>query len=218
MEIQMSITPTEDERNPGSGTAQGLIDFLSWAIDNNYMNAATGGGIRTGVKKVLEAEPDLDTIDIRHADVPDILHRFHIRARGTMKDRSLDVYESRFRGAIEMYIKWLDKDKDWMPTSTRARKATTTGGAVKSQVQATNTTAVDVDEHTGLSGPSTPGVITYPFPIRVGLQGRITLPENLTRREADRISAFIKTLAMEDETVYEHSPRAISGVVMNDDQ
>ena len=59
---------------------------------------------------------------------------------------------------------------------------------------------------------------TYPFPIRAGLQGRITLPENLTRREADRISAFIKTLAMEDEAVYEHSPRAITGVVMDDDE
>lgn len=214
----MSITPTEDVRSPNSGTAQGLIDFLSWVIDNNYVNAATGGGLRTGVRKVLEAEPDLDAIEIRHADVDDILHRFHNRVRGTMKDRSVEVYESRFRGSIEMYIKWLDKDKDWVPAQSRTRKSTTSGGAVKRQVPATETpTALPVDEHTGSSGPSTPGVITYPFPIRVGLQGRITLPENLTRREADRISAFIKTLAMEDETVYEHSPRSITGVVMDNE-
>ena len=210
----MSITPTEDSRNPGSGTAQGLIDFLSWVIDNNYMNAATGGALRTGVRKVLEAESDLDAIEIRHADIDDILHRFRNRVRGTMKDRSVEVYESRFRSSIEMYIKWLDKDKDWMPTQTRTRKPSST---TKRQATEPQATTEHVDEHDQLA-PSGPGVITYPFPIRAGLQGRITLPENLTRREADRISAFIKTLAMEDETVYEHSPRAISGVVMDDNE
>lgn len=212
----MSITSTEDVRDPVSGTAQGLIDFLAWASDNHYVNTSSASALRTGVKKVLEVEPDLDAIDIRHADIDDILLRFHNRARGKMKDRSVDVYESRFRSSIDMYIKWLDKDKDWIPASSRARKATTSGGAVKRQVPLIDTTtAVAVDEHSTSSAPSGPGVITYPFPIRAGLQGRITLPENLTPREADRISAFIKTLAMEDESVYEHSPRAISGVVMD---
>jgi hypothetical protein len=211
----MSTTPTEEERNPGSGTAQGLIDFLSWATEKDYLTAATGNSLRTGVNKVLEAEPDLDAIDIRHADIDDILHRFNNRARGKLKDRSVEVYESRFRTSIELYIKWLDNPKDWLPAPSRTRKSTSSGGAGKRQVQAT---AAGADGHDSTAvTPSGPGVITYPFPIRPGLQGRITLPENLTSREADRISAFIKTLAMEDEIVYEHSPRAISGVVMDNE-
>lgn len=212
----MSTTTTEEERNPGSGTAQGLTDFLSWATEKNYLTAPTGSSLRTGVNKVLEAEADLNAIDIRHADMDDILHRFQNRAKGKLKDRSVEVYESRFRTSVEMYIRFLNKEKDWAPAPSRTRKSTSSGGSVKRQEQAT--TVVAVGEDATSSAPSSPGVITYPFPIRPGLQGRITLPENLTRREADRISAFIKTLAMEDEIIYEHSPRAITGVVMDDDE
>jgi hypothetical protein len=41
-------------------------------------------------------------------------------------------------------------------------------------------------------------MITYPFPIRPGMQGKITLPEDLTRREVQRIAAFVGTLATDD--------------------
>jgi hypothetical protein len=130
-----------------------------------------------------------------------------------MKDQSVDVYESRFRSCIEMYIKWLNDEKDWMPATSRARKSVSSGGAAKRQgAPVAPLRAPDATEE----APSGPGVITYPFPIRAGVQGKITLPEDLTRREADRISAFIKTLAIEDEAAYDHSPRAISGLVMDD--
>jgi hypothetical protein len=206
----MSITPAEDGPNPGSGTAQGLVDFLHWVSDHHYMNATTASGLRTGVKKVLEVEPDLDAVDIRHADIDDILNRFHNRSRGKMKDRSLEVYESRFRSSIDMYLKWLDKDKDWQPAAGRTRKPTST--ATKHDVNEKHTsTDPEGEGDTTPSARSGPGTITYPFPVRAGLQGKITLPEDLTPREAERISAFIKTLAMEDESAHEQSPRAIGG-------
>jgi hypothetical protein len=44
-----------------------------------------------------------------------------------------------------------------------------------------------------------PSMITYPFPIRPGLQGTITLPENLSQREAKRIFAFVAALVSEEE-------------------
>jgi hypothetical protein len=46
-------------------------------------------------------------------------------------------------------------------------------------------------------------MIKYPFPIRPGLQGTITLPEDLSMREAKRIAAFVSTLAIEDEPAAE---------------
>lgn len=214
----MSTAEYEDGRSPQSGTAQGMIDFLGWVIDNNYMNGGTASGLRTGVKKVLEAEPDLDAIDVRHADLDDILHRFHFRNRGKMKDKSVEVYESRFRSSVEMYRKWLDKDKDWLPASARSRKSSGNGAATTKRPAAAKATqqpaaAVESEVQFASAGP---GLITYPFPIRAGMQGKITLPENLSSREADRISAFIKTLAIEDDTIYAHTPRAIEGRVMDD--
>ena len=40
------------------------------------------------------------------------------------------------------------------------------------------------------------------------MQGKITLPEDLTIREAKRIAAFIATLAMEEDYIAE-GPRAL---------
>ncbi|WP_460932316.1 hypothetical protein [Phycicoccus ginsengisoli] len=196
----MSTNPAEAEPNPNSGTAQGLIDFLTWVLDNDYMNAATASGLRTGVKKVLEAEPDLSALDIRHADVDDILLRFRNRNRGKMKDKSVEVYESRFKSSCDMYVKWLNGDKDWNPVASRSRRPSN-GEKRVSKPQPSPVVAPREDDVTHVAAQ--PGLITYPFPIRSGLQGKITLPENLTQREAERISAFIKTLAFEDEVVYE---------------
>jgi hypothetical protein len=216
----MSTAETEDGPHPQSGTAQGMVDFLGYVIDNHYMNGATASALRTGVKKVLEAETDLDAIDIRHADLDDILHRFHFRARGKMKDKSVEVYESRFRSSVEMYRKWLDKDKDWLPASARTRKPSGNTPAPSKRGATSKTSkepaAAALVEHELTLAPSGPGLITYPFPIRAGMQGKITLPENLSSREAERISAFIKTLAIEDDTVYSHSPRLIEGTVVDE--
>jgi hypothetical protein len=41
-------------------------------------------------------------------------------------------------------------------------------------------------------------MITYPIVIRPGVHGKITLPEDLTPREARRIAAIIPTLALDE--------------------
>jgi hypothetical protein len=42
-------------------------------------------------------------------------------------------------------------------------------------------------------------IITYPFPLREGVLASIELPDDLTRREARRLSAFIESLAIDTE-------------------
>jgi len=45
--------------------------------------------------------------------------------------------------------------------------------------------------------------ITYPFPLRPGVLASVDLPADLTTREADRLVAFIKSLAMDLPTADE---------------
>ena len=123
----MSTAETERWPNLRSGTAQGLNEFLGYVIEQNYMNSSTASALRTATSKVLEAEPEPDALDIRHADLDDILHRFHFRNNGKMQDKSVKVYESRFNTSIIMYRKWLDNDKDWLPASARARRSSNNG-------------------------------------------------------------------------------------------
>jgi hypothetical protein len=193
----------EEGVSPSSGTAAGLIAFLDYMIKHNEMVEATASSFRTACKRTLETEGDLDSLDIRNADLDAIIRRFRIKYRASMKSQSLDTYEQRFRDSVTMYRKWLNDDPDWRPTRRR-RTATSNGGpssrGAGRQTRPPETQASvspQIDNEPDIAGR--PGMITYPFPIRPGLQGTITLPENLSRREAKRISAFVAALVSEEE-------------------
>lgn len=195
-EVSVAITQTEEQgASPGDGSAAGMIAWLGWVIDKNEMVDATAGALRTGCQKVLAVEDDWNSLDVRGMDVDSIVTRFRNKHRGDMKTSTLDAYEQRLRQSVDMYVKWLNDDPTWKPAQRRrATKAangngTTPGAAVKVKQQ----------EQAKVDPPPQPGMITYPFPIRPGMQGKITLPENLSMREAKRIAAFVSTLAFEDE-------------------
>jgi hypothetical protein len=182
------------------GTVEGCVEFLGYTIKHGYLNKNTASAIRTGVKRIQTEVPDISEADLRTMNVDEAMSRFRTLARGKdIKQQSIDEYERRFRQARDLYLKFLNHE-DWMtPQRTRAssngqgdRPRASRQRAASGDVVASN---AEVPFLTG------PGLITYPFPIRAGLQGKITLPENLTSREAERISAFVKTLSMEGDTV-----------------
>ena len=195
----MAITQTEEQgASPGDGTAAGMIAWLGWVIDKNEMVDTTASALRTGCQKVLAVEDDWNALQVKTMDVDSIVSRFRNKHRGDMKTSTLDAYEQRLRQSVDMYVKWLNDDPSWKPAQRRRTvKAASTGNggstatAVKPKQQVQDPPKVDT--------PHAPGMITYPFPIRPGMQGKITLPEDLSMREAKRIAAFVSTLAFEDE-------------------
>jgi len=40
-------------------------------------------------------------------------------------------------------------------------------------------------------------MVSYPFPLKAGVVGRITLPEDLSEREAARVGRFVGALAVD---------------------
>lgn len=186
--------------NPSTGTGAGMIAFLDYAIKRKEMVEATAVALRTGCKKVLEIEDDSNTVDLKTADVDDIIRRFRNGARGQMKDRSIDQYEQRFRQTVDMYRKWLVDDPTWRPAG-RAPK-TANGSSTARAATPRNTVTPVQGGGTGMprhDEPAAPGMITYPIPIRPGVHGRIVLPEDLTTREAQRIAQFVAALAFEEQ-------------------
>src|SRR5215831_13207919 len=121
----------DDTANPRSGTGAGLLSFISYLIEKNEMVSATASALRTGCVKVLSIEDDMSAVDLRTADVDDILRRFRNRWRGEIKDKSLDQYEQRFRQATTMYRKWLNSEPDWLP-----KRSGTPGNPRRSEVAA----------------------------------------------------------------------------------
>jgi hypothetical protein len=197
--MSVALTEMEESANPGSGTGAGMIAFLNFLIRKNEMVEATAVALRTGCRKVLDTEDDWANVDIRTLDVDGLITRFRNRSRGDLADRSVSNYEQRFRSTVEMYRKWLDDDPTWRP-STRTRS--TTAGAKRTASTSTNPPAVaPAGEPTPetLAAPPAAGMVTYPLPIRPGLQGRLVLPDDLTAKEAKRIANFVSALAFDEQ-------------------
>lgn len=184
--------------SPNEGTALAMIAWLGWTISTHELREATASALRTGCQKVLDVESDLESLDMKSADVDGIITRYRNKHRGTMKDQTIETYEQRFRQTVEMYLKWLDGDTSWRPA--QRQRASSGSGDAKPARKAAKQAEPKVQERVHQQHePTVPGMIKYPFPIRPGLQGTITLPEDLTMREAKRIAAFVSTLALEDE-------------------
>lgn len=179
------------------GTGAGLLAFLTWTIEKNELNTSTAQALRTASKRILEVEDSPDDVDLRSADLENLVARFTNKSRDRFNEASLRTYQQRFRQSVEMYIAWLD-GHEWRPARPRTRTPDARGGGAK-------TSARTSTERSAETTPSAPGdrssastLIEYPFPIRPGLRARLWLPENLTAREAQRLADFMCALAVEE--------------------
>lgn len=199
MSVEASMEP--EEAQPSSGTGAGLIAFLNWAIRKNELAKDTASALRTGCRKVLEAEGEWATLDIRSLDVEDLLRRFRNKERGgDLSDKSVAVYEQRFTSTVDMYRKWLDNDADWRPARTRPTTVKRNGGSNGSMPSgAKASTGLNVEPASKPESLPVTGMVTYPLPIRPGVQGRLILPEDLTAKEAKRVANFVSALAFEEQ-------------------
>jgi hypothetical protein len=194
-----------EEVDPSSGTGAGMIAFLNFAINRNEMIEGTAVALRTGVNRVLETDESFRQMSVQDMDVDDVLRRFRIKFRGKMKDASLSEYEKRFRQTADMYRKWLIHDPSWRPaprkvTAPRRSKAENgaSGTAVKPAGSVSGSQKTRVAP--GVSNPPAPDatMITYPYPVRPGLVAQVSLPADLTVKEAERVAKFVASLAFEE--------------------
>jgi len=199
--MAMTVTDT-DAAGPGSGTGEGLIAFLDYLIKKNEMVESTASALRTGCRKVLQIEADWQDADIRTLDVEGLLLRFRNKYRGDLAERSISNYDQRFRSTVEMYRKWLANDATWRP---RPRSGMGAGSPSRSTALRA-TKAADQPEALPASGssveaaalPAGTTMVTYPLPLRPGVHVRLFLPEDLTPKEAQRVSTFVSALAFEE--------------------
>jgi hypothetical protein len=195
-------TPTAGELDRQmSGTADGLIAFLDWAARTGELSANTAAGYKTAVTRVLEIDGEAwaDT-SIRELDVSRQMDRFARLRASRYNPTSLRTYGNRLSAAVTHYLKYLDD-----PATFRAAHPGTPRAKVSDKAKAARLTARDgsgsgigADIASTSAGRTTSGdLVQYPFPIRTGLMAYISLPRDLSRTEAQRISAFVASLAID---------------------
>lgn len=172
------------------GTGLGLVEFWHWAAQRGLMNKNTAGALRAVCVKVLEVEgDDLASVDLQTLDIEDLLKRFETLRKQKYKPQSLQVYKSRFRKAVEMYLGYLENPSGWRPDIQK--RPVVRAGVRRRQAHVLPG-----------SPPADAGseLVEYPFPIRPGVIATLVLPADLKNRDLTRLNAFLRTLTEDDES------------------
>jgi hypothetical protein len=150
-------------------TAAQLIDFTHELVRLGSINAATGGSYRSAIRKVLKVNgPGWEQIDIQQLDVDAQLDRFEAERSGAYGPQSLRTYRGRFKTVVAHFL--------------------------DDEVGALQGPDPEVTDQSGGADE----VRNYDFPLDTLRSALFTLPRNLSRRDAERISAFVSSLVIDD--------------------
>jgi hypothetical protein len=168
------------------------------------MASRTAEAYRSAATRILaiDGEDWLGT-DLRSIDVDMQMDRF-VRLEGTnFKPETLQTYKSRVRSAIGEYLRYIDNPKSYRrPTSPRSERQRTSnrGGSSRLGSGGSDTgVPPQTEDRPAADGAvgDRPNLVKYPFPLRSGQMAYFELPRDLSRAEAQRMAAFIASLAID---------------------
>jgi hypothetical protein len=182
-----------------SGTADGLIAFLDWAARTGELSANTAAAYKTAVTRVLEIDGEAwaDT-SVRELDVSRQMDRFARLRASRYNPTSLRSYGNRLSAAVTHYLKYLDDPATFRAANPSTPRAKGSEKAVRRTARDGSGSASVADtSRTGTSRIASGDLVQYPFPLRAGVMAYFSLPRDLSRTEAQRIAAFIASLAID---------------------
>jgi hypothetical protein len=184
----------------GSGTSQGLIEYLDQLISKGKATPGSIVPLKSTLKQVLSTVVDGEEwkdINIRELDVDDFINRFKNKTIGKYSPSSYTVYQSRINKVKEWYIKFL-LDPGWAPKieATGKIQRVKTKPSISSSESTVKNDFIDTGK---LEKPNSVlnDLITYPFPLREGKIVYLSLPIDLTPAEAGRLSKFLDSVSVD---------------------
>ncbi len=172
-----------------SGTGVGLYEFLDWVADNGDVHPVTANAFKVASRKILSLGGDPDAVDVRTIDVEYLLDRFEARFKDDYKPSSMSSYKTRVRQAIALYLAWLDGNPDWV------RIVRTRGASRLDELRSVKTESTGVPSVASVSTSVSPKLVKHSLPLRPDLMIQIELPVELTTADAERVAAFVRSLA-----------------------
>jgi hypothetical protein len=179
-----------------SQTVEGLLAFCDYLKEKHYLGTNTVEGWKTAIKKVFEGvEGDAHgAVQLTGLDLDSYLRRFQVAEGRGYKTETIGVYGRRIKNAIEAQQHYLDTGD--VPTfKTGAIRSKDNGEAAKPKPKQSTPAKRETK-----SGQETGDLIEFPFPLRTGQMARLHLPpQGLHPKDADRMSAFLRTLQLEEQ-------------------
>ncbi len=190
-----------------STTARGLIQFLETASKRGLLVQRTAEAYKTASPKILRIDGESwEATDLRTLDLDSQIARFVRLEGGGFKPETLRTYESRFRLAVSEFLKYEADPQAYKGPAAQRRSAPrkvstpvergSETGASRGAVDSSTSDGPGTHQADG-GGTSRSSLIKYPFPLRTGELAYFELPRDLTRAEAQRMAAFISSLAID---------------------
>jgi len=185
-----------------------LVQFLDTAGKKGWIKKSTASGMKSSCERVLGSLDREEQADVRSIDVDAAIRRF-ANLHNEVSAASLRVYESRIRSAISQFIASRDNPKSWQTQRAKQGKGSTflAGKSVPTSSRLTkrrpHDAAASGTEPTaaGDDGPLPEQGLSYPFPLRSDVTILISnIPRDLRVAEVDRVSQFLKALALGDNS------------------
>lgn len=187
----------------------GLFQFVDMITSKGWVNVNTGNSWKAALKKLLGDISDDE--DVRKIDVRSQVLRYNNLHPGDLSPESLKTYEKRVVAAIQQYVSYKTDPSNYKSPSRalsngkgekpEQRKKTVanlgqTAGAVATLATSEQPKSeVDHFAPKTIGGTSTGANLALPFPLRPGYLAQVVIPIDMTKDEANRLCAFIQTLA-----------------------
>lgn len=172
-----------------------LARFIEFVVAKGLVHPATAQGWRVATAKVLEELSPTELQDVRTIDVESTFKQFLNRYPGRLSPASVGEYRRRVHRAIEEFVSWM-ADPGGYAFRPPARPAKADGRRrldAGSESGSPPTRPRQVD-HPALPRPNN---MSLEYPLRSDLLAQVTVPRDLTVEEAQRMGAFLLTLAVD---------------------
>lgn len=182
-------------------TAKDLLEFWPRIAAQGLVAKPAASNYKAAASAVLGGTNTPGDTNLKEVDVDKLLRQFENLQAKKYKPDTMRVVESRFRRALEEFLRWAQNPKAFEPEIGQARPRGDTDGkkASKNKVSGakkekdSGSSDPIVDEAMGGDGST---MVLYPLPLRQGVVAKLLLPTDLTNTEVERIAGFLRSAVL----------------------
>jgi hypothetical protein len=186
----------------GNGKANNVIEYLDNLQEKGKASQGAITPLKIAFTKVLQTVDGdkWEDTEVNSIDLDDYMARFSNLTMGKYSTESLTAYKSRVNRVLGWYTNFLDKP-GWAPNLQQRTRTPKTEKKSKPAPPALGQTPQPPQSQAPHSMPevaNSPGRVLYPYPLLDGQLIHISLPIRLSKTDAQRIAAFVESIAVEE--------------------
>lgn len=174
-------------------SADAFFKFMDYLNKKALLKPATARARKAAGSKMLAVLEDEEKQDLREIDIDDLHERFTNKSGTGYTPTSLQVYKSRFKSALQDFIRFTDNPSGFKPALSQRDMSK---GAASGTKRKKKRRQLKTAHPATVVAPPLTGTIVFPVPLRPDLTVEIhNVPSDMTEQEADKIAAVVKALA-----------------------